>query len=162
MTPVPGVRHFHWRVEALRRLIARPKDAWVVARIVPWALVLPALKYLIPLPALARLMWARPVSKRRDRERERRVVSLVGALYRSRALGRDENCLERSLLTYRTLSRLGADPRLVAGLGSDSSRLVGHAWVTVDGEPVGEPASASEGLSRVIVFGPRGATEPVG
>jgi hypothetical protein len=160
MRPVPSF-HPSLRVEALRRLIARPEDALVVARIVPWALVLPVLKYLIPLPALARLMWARPVSNRRDRDRERRVVSLVRAFYRSRALGRDENCLERSLLTYRSLSRLGADPRLVAGLGRKSSRLVGHAWVTVDGEPVGEPAAASEDLARVVVFGPGGATEPV-
>ena len=161
MTPVQGFRHARLRVEALRRLIPRPEDTWVVARLVPWALVLPAMKYVIPLPTLARLMWARPVSNRRDRERERRVASLVRGLYRSCALRRDENCLERSLLMYRSLSRLGADPRLVAGLGRNSSRLVGHAWVTVDGEPVGEPASASDGLSRVVVFGPRGATEPV-
>ena len=160
MTDVRSSGRVGRRRTAFGRLIRRPADAWIVLRLLPWALALPALKYVVPLPRLARLMWARPVSARRDRECERRVAALVRGL--SGTLTRDENCLERSLLAYRFLSRLGADPRLVAGVRRDTNELIGHVWVTVDGEPVGEPPGTIADFARVVVFGPSGITERPG
>jgi hypothetical protein len=121
-----------------------------------WAPVLPVLKRLLPLPALARLMWAKPRVGPRDTERELHISGLVRRLYASGIVPRDANCLERSLLTYRLLARRNANPELVAGVLRSDKGVVGHAWVTVDGHPVGESAEAIDRYSRVVVFGAEG------
>lgn len=116
-----------------------------------WLGVLPVLKHAVPLPTLARFMWRGGTSSTRNAKDEERVIRVVGGLSR-RAGG---NCLARSLVIYRFLSRLNADPILVAGM-SRKGTLVGHAWVTVDGEPLLESAHSLEGYVQVVRFGARG------
>jgi Transglutaminase-like superfamily len=149
-------------VSGRRRGLGQALSRLSLADVVPligmtgWALVLPVLKRLLPLPALVRLVWARPRSRTRDVERERRVAGLVRRLYRSPLAALDENCLERSLLTYRLLARLDASPELVTGVRRQGDAVIGHAWVTVDGEPVGESRESVEGFAPVLSFGPDG------
>src|SRR5206468_7627974 len=106
------------RARALRAGIRSPADVWLAARILAWRAVLPLLKWLLPLPKLVRLMWAG-----RERERqpahERRVVYLARKLSGPGGDGRLDNCLERSLVTYRYLSAAGAEPELVVGMASE-------------------------------------------
>jgi hypothetical protein len=125
-------------------------------RMMGWVLALPLLKRVLPLPALVRLVWVRPTPGTRDVERERRVAALVRRLYGSSLVRLDENCLERSLLTYRLLARLNASPELVTGVRKQGDAVVGHAWVMVDGQPVGEPPESIEGFAPVLTFDPRG------
>jgi hypothetical protein len=99
-------------------------------RMFAWALVLPVLKFALPLPRLVRLA-ASPRGRARSGERERAVAEHAARVYRRR---RDDNCLERSLVTYRYLGRAGADPRLVVGMRA--SDRFGHVWVTTDGTAV--------------------------
>jgi hypothetical protein len=73
---------------------------------------------------------------------------------------RDRDCLQRSLLLYRVLSRAGADPTLMVGFLRRNGRIRGHAWVTVDGNPVIEPGPNVVHFSPALGFGPRGA--PIG
>lgn len=123
-------------------------------RMLPWAYALPVLKKLLPLPALARLAWAR--------RRARRPVALetvLTAALRLRPVRSRQNCLERSLLLYRYLSWAGAEPTLATGLRSDGERLHGHAWVSVAGAPVGDSAEEVSTYTPVVAFGPRGAPE---
>ena len=139
-------------VRALRRLPA--SDVPLLMRMTGWALLLPLLKRLLPLPALVRFACVPPGRAARDRDRERHVAALVRRLYGS-PLVRDENCLERSLLLYRLLGRLNASPDLVTGVRRDEDGVVGHAWVAVDGEPVGEARESIDGFEVILSFDAR-------
>jgi hypothetical protein len=118
------------RLRTVGRLAASPRDAWLLARMFAWGLVLPVLKFALPLPRLVRLV-ASPRRRARDAAREAAVAEQAARVYRWR---RDDNCLERSLVTFRYLGRAGADPRLVVGMRA--SDRFGHVWVTTDGAAV--------------------------
>ena len=57
-----------------RDAILRDGNAILTARMLPWTLLLPALKRVLPLPRLARLMWTEPTTANRN-ERGRRARS---------------------------------------------------------------------------------------
>jgi hypothetical protein len=125
----------------------------------PWALVVPVLKHALPLPRLTRLMWS---SRGRGVGPDRRHAIAKAAWWASRVQPRrfPDNCLERSLVTYRFLALSGADPRLVLGMKRDNTGLTGHTWVTVDGVPVQDPPAWIEGFRRLVEFGPDGSPLP--
>ena len=113
-----------------------------------WSLVLPALKHLVPLPRLVRLM-ARDARGVRSSETERLIERVAGRIYRQRRPG---TCLERSLLAFRYLSGTNADPRLVIGVRRNDRSVIGHAWVLVDGSPLYEPVEALDSFAPVVAF----------
>jgi hypothetical protein len=115
-----------------------------------WAAVLPALKFVLPLPRLVALVTPAERAPARDPAREQRVERLAARLYRTPRLGRD-NCLERSLVTYRYLARAGSDPRLVVGMRREDE-LRGHVWVTVDGRPVHDTPDFLAGFVPLMTF----------
>jgi hypothetical protein len=134
--------------------------AWSRAALVPtalrlWAIycLLAVLKRWVPLPTLARWAWVdgrRP----RDRRSEQRVAGVIGGL--RRRLHVSDDCLQASLLLYRELSRLGADPMLAVGFRRAGERLEGHAWVAVDGRPL-QDAGDPDSFVSVFYFGAHGA-----
>ena len=132
-----------------------PSHLWLVCRMAAWASVLPVLKVLLPLPRLVRLFATRPRTRQRNPRRENRVVRSAARLYRSRLVSKSDNCLERSLVTYRYLTRLNADPRLVVGMGK-RDEVIGHVWVLVDGKPVHDDEASLHDLVPVVDFGPDG------
>jgi hypothetical protein len=142
------------RIRALASLARNPADSWIAAKTISWMCVLPALKRTLPLERLVRLMWRFPRRTERDTERERRTIQIVARL--SRASG--GNCLERSLILYRYLSRASADPRLVVGMARPDAYL-GHVWVTVDGRPLLETPETLGSYTEVVSFGRGGARE---
>jgi hypothetical protein len=85
------------------------------------------------------------------------VATLVRRLYASNLVPLDNNCLERSLLTYRLLARLNARPELVTGIRRQGGAIAGHAWVMVDGDPIVEPPETLDDFSQVMTFGLDGA-----
>jgi hypothetical protein len=118
--------------------------------------VLPALKHLLPVAALAALMQRPPSRVYRDVRLEEQVVTFArwaARLVRWRAGG---NCLERGLITYRYLGLAGANPTLVVGVGKNETGAIGHAWVLVDGEPVSEDLPALALYTPMLAFGPDG------
>ncbi len=152
------------RRSVLARVAARfssPRDVLLAARVFGWALVLPLLKHLMPVPALARLMHRPDGGRTRDAVQEERIVTFArwGArLIRWKSGG---NCLERGLIAYRYLGEAGASPTLVVGLGhGDTGRLIGHAWVLLDGRPAGESAASISVYTPVFAFAPDGSMLP--
>lgn len=123
---------------ALRTSVTSPSDAWLLARMTAWAPSLPLLKRTLPLPRLVSLMDARSRRPTRDLELEGRIARMARLLYRGRPGTFRDNCLERSLLTYRFLGRAGADPELVVAVRKGEEGVRGHVWVTVEGRPVHE------------------------
>jgi hypothetical protein len=144
------------RIRNLRAAIQGPSDVWLGIRMVAWSAVLPALKHLVPLHVLTRLMWPRKRAATRS-GRASTVTFLARRIYRMRPFLRRDNCLERSLLTYRFLAREGGQPRLVLGAQKSNGAIRGHAWVTIDGRPIMDGHEALEQFTQLVEFGEGGA-----
>lgn len=130
------------------------RTASILGRLLPAYLLFGVLKHVVPLTRLVHWAWCAPVG-RRARETEGQLTTSVLRL--SQRLGMwDRDCLQRSLLLYRVLSRAGAEPKLVVGFNRMNGRVLGHAWVTVDGHAVIEPESNLRRFSPVFSFGTRG------
>jgi hypothetical protein len=146
------------RARTLAACIETPSDVWLTARMLAWRIVLPALKYMIPLPRLAGLMWSEARRPPRRAGREQQIATLARGLYGPWELRALDNCLERSLIVYRFLSEAGAAPRLLVGVGKDDF-VRGHAWVTLDGEPVNESRDSLDEFVPILAFGQGGAAQ---
>ena len=108
---------------------------------------------MVPLPQLARLAW-KPARRERDPLAERRVIVAVTKI--RQWFGRDADCLQASLVLYRELSRLGADPVLAVGFRGQVGGVEGHAWVSVDGHTVFNE-SQDRPFMAALLFGQGGA-----
>src|SRR5262249_58589276 len=139
---------------ALNRL----KNGLLVVRLLPGYVLFGLLKHVVPLRWLVRWAWCPPHGPR-DLEGERRLAARVCRLSRLTGLP-DRDCLQRSLLLYRVLSYVGAEPTLIIGFQRTNGRLRGHAWVTVDGRSVVEPETELVGFSPALRFGLRGELLP--
>jgi hypothetical protein len=142
---------------------SRMKSALQAGRLVPLFLLFGALKHIIPVQHLARLAWRPPADSAGPEVRDRiaSTVLRVGAL----AGWPDRDCLQRSLLLYRELSRLGAEPELVVGFRKDEERVTGHAWVRAGGRPIAEDEADLCAFVPTLRFGSHGqllgpASEP--
>jgi hypothetical protein len=149
----------HARAETLRRArrvaaeLSRPADCWLGARILLWAAVVRVAKYAVPLPTLVRVISPVPHHGRRSAERERRIALFAewaSRVVRPRSPG---NCLERSLVSYRFLIRADADPELMIGFRRDDTGMLGHAWVLVDGRPLGDSPTVVATYEVAMAFG---------
>ncbi len=58
-------------------------------------------------------------------------------------------CLPRSLVLERCLQRAGAPAELRIGVRLEEGRFDAHAWVEVDGAPVGEPEGVELRFARL-------------
>jgi len=116
-----------------------------------------ALRHVVSLERLAQLAWRDPRNHDRDPQLEARTIAQATKLRHlfDRA---DRRCLPRSLALYRALSRAGASPQLWIGFRKVAGRVDGHAWVTVDGCPVGEAEALIPSLTPTCGFGAKGAT----
>jgi Transglutaminase-like superfamily len=123
-----------------------------VGRLAPTFLALGVLRRLVPIDRLARWAWRTP---RRERDGAAREHQLVSRVVRACGLAGapDRDCLQRSLLLYRELSRAGADPVLVMGFRRADGRLEGHAWVVSDGRPLVESDARLRGFVPALRFG---------
>lgn len=145
----------------LPRLTARfrsPSDVLLAARIMAWACVLPLLKHFIPLRTLVRVLRRQASGVTRDAAREDRVVAFARWACRITRWSSGGNCLERGLIAYRYLGAINADPTLVVGMGrGGSGQIRGHAWIVIDGRPVGETPTLATDYTPILAFGPDGA-----
>jgi hypothetical protein len=115
------------------RTIRRLRTAPTIGRLLPTYAAYAVLKRIVPLPRLARMAW-KPGRPERDPDAERRVIVAVTRM--RQWFGRDADCVQASLVLYRELSRLGAEPILAVGFRGHVGGVEGHAWVSVDGHEV--------------------------
>ena len=133
-------------------------NAWAVGRLLPLYLALGALKHVVPVQTLARWAWHAP-TRTNDPDAVRRAVARVWRTQGLVHLG-DRDCLQRSLLLYRELSRLGADPTLMVGFRQAAQRTQGHAWVETRGAVAFEPDEVHTYVAA-FSFGPYGQLERI-
>jgi hypothetical protein len=144
------------RISKAAKLAARPPDAWLAARMAAWRLALVALKRVLPLPRLVRLM-GRPASREHRAGGDERIASLAASVFWLGFAGTRDNCLDRSLVMYRYLSTGGFAPELVVGARKHEEGVLGHAWVLVDGRPMAESHRSLDEFTPLLVFGPEGS-----
>jgi hypothetical protein len=144
----------------MTRLARRWRAARTLARIAPLYAALGLLKHVVPVSRLARWAW-RPARSGAATADAGAIVARV--LQAGRWIGApDRDCLQRSLLVYRELSRLGLDPTLVVGFRRVADRLDGHAWVIAGGGSVIESAADLAAFTPALSFGAEGrAITPV-
>jgi hypothetical protein len=144
------------RIGAAARRIAGlvARDPFLMMELACWRLLLPAVKRLVSVKTLARVMWRDP---RGDVPRDR-LVATIEIVSSSGRLFLSVNCLERSLVWYRVLSRAGAMPHLVMGARREE-RVDGHVWIELNGEPFGE--RDAERYVRLVSFGQYGREDPL-
>jgi hypothetical protein len=137
------------RVDQIRAVVSGPRELLLSGRMLAWAGALPVLKRVVPLSRLVTLMAPRHRSAP-DEKRTRDVVALAQWVYRTRALR--DNCLERSLITYRFLPAGNDESRLVLGVRKGEDGPPGHAWLTVNGQPVHDSPQTLEALVPIVAF----------
>lgn len=139
-------------------MVAGPGELLLAARMLFWAALLPVLKRILPLPRLVALMAPRH-RRAPDERRAAAVVTLSRWLYETGALR--DNCLERSLITYRYLPDGNEDSRLVLGVRKGDDGPPGHAWLTLRGEAVHDTDETLARLVPVVAFDLDGNRCPV-
>ena len=133
----------------------RTSSGLLIGQQLPVYFAFALLKHVIPLHMLIRLAWRRPTTTR-DFGTVKRLAAL--ALRTAQLAGlSDRNCLQCSLLLYRVLSRVGADPVIVVGFRRVGGKLSGHAWVVVDGLALADTADNVAGFEPMFGFGRQGA-----
>ena len=158
VAPSPSTHRGHV-VRRLRQEVRSVSDAILATKALGWALVLPSLKHVVSVKSLAALMHQPQRRAARDADRERRIMTFAHWSARLTRWNSGGNCLERSLIAYRYLCAAGAHPTLVIGVGRGTAGVIGHAWVLVDGQLVGEPQSAIAPYTRAFAFGPDGCLD---
>ncbi|HET8820917.1 MAG TPA: lasso peptide biosynthesis B2 protein [Thermoleophilaceae bacterium] len=147
------------RLRLLAGCIRGPGDLWLATRMLGWRLVLPALKWRFPLPRLVRLMWWSGEPDAPSAERNERIAALARALSGPAEIRALDNCLERSLILYRFLSRAGAEPELVVGFSRSGGEVGAHAWVYLDGQALPWHEEPLDEFETAIRFGRGGAID---
>ena len=136
--------------------LRRIRTGGTIGRLLPIYAKYAVLKRVVPLPRLAKRAWQQPRVPR-DLVAERQIIAAVGRL--RQWVGRDADCLQSSLVLYRELSRLGADPVLAVGFRRQLNGVEGHAWVSVDGRPLLEGMPENP-FSAALHFGHGGTLMP--
>jgi hypothetical protein len=116
---------------------------------VGWRMLLPVLKRALPLERLASSMRGRPG----HRYEEEQVIRLASWVYGSRPVTGGDNCLERSLLLYRYLSRANLDARLVVGFRDGAQAVQGHAWVAIGERAMAADTDQRGAFAPLVSFG---------
>ena len=135
--------------------VARFSAAMDVVRLIVWLNLLGIAKRLLPLRTLIR--WAAGPRVAKDR---RDIPTIAGRVLRAgRFAGMpDRDCLQRSLVLFRELSRAGVPAELFVGF-RQTTTLEGHAWIAVEGRLVADEQSAIDTFVPALRVSCRGGVE---
>jgi hypothetical protein len=146
------------RLRTFRAHVRSPSDALLALRLFGWRLALTALKRAVPIARLVQLMADLPP---RNLSRDTgEIVELVDWIYASRRDADLGNCLDRSLVLYRFISRNEPRARLVLGMRQGPGKLEGHAWVLAGDREIGANPDHGPGFQPLAVFDANGRKVP--
>jgi hypothetical protein len=136
----------------------RLTTAAALCRLVSSFWMLQIVKHLVPLRVLARWSWRAPAASSPSVPRS----VIVSRVLRAGAIAGvpDRDCLQRSLLLYRELSKHGYGPTLMVGLRRDTGGTAGHAWVSCGSDVIAEPAADVTRFEPILRFGSSGVLVP--
>ena len=115
--------------------------------------VLIAVWVLLPCVKLSRLLrWldASPGTRSGDPEKLAKAAEYTDALLRRLRFFPRKACLLRSLTLYSVAKRSGIQAQIHCGVRREEGKLVGHAWLSLNGRPLLEKGDPAE--SYAITF----------
>jgi len=133
-------------------VLAKREERRLLIRMLAWRLLVTTLKHPLAIGRLVALTSSSLPSSVSSLPPNHRIVELAALACRPRLLRSRDNCLDRSLLAYRYLLAAGASPSLVIGFERPDDAVLGHAWLLVDGRPVGEPRGTPERFTEIVRF----------
>lgn len=135
--------------------MSRLRTAATCGRIVTTYAAFAIMKRIVSIQTLVRWAWSehRMSAAAQADEASALAVTWLGQIRRISPAG---DCLHSALVIYRELSRAGAAPHLVGGFARGGQNVVGHAWVELDGVPVGETEGDLARFTPALRFGVRG------
>jgi hypothetical protein len=146
-------RFSHRAIRGLVLSVREPATGWLVMRMLAWRAALPVMERVVPLPTLVRLMGCH--FRVRDRNGQaQRIVELAERVFNASSSG--QNCLARSMVTYRYLSKTSVEPQLVIAFRKGAAPVLGHAWVTVDAMPIHDSPQMLDEFEPLVVFSSAG------
>lgn len=101
------------------------------------AILAPIVLRMLPLPRVLTLL-DRASSAGHDHYRAHALAHRVRRWLRYGRGPWKETCLNRSVILYSMLRQHGYHPRLHIGVSGTDARFTAHAWVSLDGEPLGD------------------------
>ena len=142
------------KLAALRQIMVRGEAGTLLRAWLSLLWVDLGLRWL-PFPRLQRwAQYAPGKTGREDRTRGRRLAGLVSTAARHHLY--PMTCLRRSLVLQRMLRQEGFAAELCIGVRKEDGGLQAHAWVEVDGEPVGESERVTEAYQQMLQAGRAG------
>ena len=122
------------RLKKFAGLVQGPSEFWLFLRIGAWILLITILLRLASLQNLMRIITpSSPAPKKYPRDK---IVNFISFWLGREKLFLQRGCLKRSLVLYRYL-RLQSEPVCFClGIRKENEELRGHAWLTLDRQPV--------------------------
>jgi len=121
-----------------RKLVRRPGEAWLLARMAWWVVVLSATARCYSLPRALQIVAGNPKRSREAMSRDE-LARAIDLLLSADFLMFRPICWKRAAVLHRYLSRNGERTRIIFGVRNDSGEVDGHAWLEADGQPILEP-----------------------
>ena len=114
------------------------------------AVLLPAVRLALKFITVSRLkdLGARTVRELRDPRLPPQATARMVRVAAQRGLYRAK-CLDQSLVLCWLLRRQGIDARIVFGARKEDEQMHAHAWVEVEGMPVGEEDDVHQRFSQL-------------
>ncbi len=120
---------------ATRKVATRPDEAWLLARMAWWVVVLSATARCYSLPRALQIVAG---NQKRSNQAVNRddLARSIDLLLSADFLMFKPICWKRAAVLHRYLSRNGIPTRIIFGVRNDSGKVDGHAWLEADGQPI--------------------------
>lgn len=100
----------------------------------------------LPLPRLLQYLSTSRRTEPENFPRLQQAASYTDRILRLFPYNEKGNCLPRSLILYVMAARCGYHVKFHCGVRKSDNGLDGHAWLTVNGQPLLESTKQSEGM----------------
>jgi Transglutaminase-like superfamily len=127
-----------WR--AARMLFRKPAAALLLCRMAAWVFAVTIMLRFMPIPRVMEIVRPSikdPVDSGNTEFIQERLGQLIDMLLGQKFLSLTTTCWKRAIVLHRFLGLEGIDTQVLFGVRKDvDGRLMGHAWLARDGEPI--------------------------
>lgn len=119
--------------------VTRPNEAWLLARMAWWVVVLSVTARCYSLPRALQIVAGNQNGSGRSAQAPNRedLARAIDLLLSADFLMFKPICWKRAAVLHRYLSRNGTPTRIIFGVRNESDGKVdGHAWLEADGNPI--------------------------
>jgi len=125
-----------------RKLVSRPDEAWLLARMAWWVAVVSVTARVYSLPRALEIVAGKNARQpAQSPANEKELARAIDLLLSVNFLIFTPVCWKRAAVLHRYLSRSGKRTRIIFGVRNETDgKFAGHAWLEHDGQPILETA----------------------